>query len=188
MSTTVTIPTITQSGVKGEVSRTISAGTAGTSVTATEHRAGQNLVVALTFTTKTVEPIVGAADEAIGILLYTLPAGNWLIRGAYMNIALSNTTGNVNADTPEVGLGTVQGNGANATLGDAGVTAENIIEGQVATNVTGSYTEKGEDERTVTVQADDPHTIYLNVADGWAGADANIKATGTVLIECVALS
>jgi hypothetical protein len=34
----------------------------------------------------------------------------------------------------------------------------------------------------------DAKTIYLNIADTWAGADANVLATGTVILEWVNLS
>lgn len=184
----VTVPVITLAGAVANLTRATDAGTANTSVTAVESVSGQQRVTTLTFSALAVAAVAAAADEAIGKLLYTLPAGAHLIRAAYMNVALSDTADLIDADTPEVGLGTLIGSGANATLGAVGAGAENIIEGQVAADVNGSYTEKGETGRTLMIQADESHAINFNIADGWAGADAGVKVTGTVILEWVALS
>lgn len=184
----VQIPVITLGGNAATLVRANDAGTAGTSVTASESVNGQQRVTKLTLAALDVEAVAGAADEAIGILLYTFPAGALLVRAAYMNIALGNTDSTIAADTPEVGLGTTKGDGANATLGAVGTGAENIIEGQVASDVNGTYTLKRETERTLVIQADENHGVYLNVADGWAGADTMVDATGNVLLEWTVLS
>jgi hypothetical protein len=184
----VSIPVITLGGAVANLTRAVDEGTEETGVTATESVSGLQRATKLTFSALNVEAIAGAANEAIGVLLYTLPAGAFLVRASYMNVALSNTDSTIAADTPEMGLGTTQGDGANATLGDVGAGAENIIEGQVASDVNGTYLTKGETERTLMIQADEDHGIYLNLADAWAGADTMVKATGTVILEWAALS
>ena len=71
---------------------------------------------------------------------------------------------------------------------DGTATFEDILTGQPAANCTGTRTVKGVTDQALMVKAGDSHGIYLNVADGWAGADAGLKATGTIILEWVALS
>jgi hypothetical protein len=83
---------------------------------------GQHLTK-LTFTD--TASAAGAALAA-GALVYTFPAVPCLVRGVYVSGTLTAAT---ETGTPEVGVGTLVGSGANATLGAVGATAENIIEG-----------------------------------------------------------
>jgi len=128
----------------------------------------------------------GGADLAVGKLLYTLPVGANLIENAYMSLAITQTDGNINADTPDVGLGTVIASGAVATL-DGTAIFENIITGQTAANCTGTATVKTTAPTAGTslaIETGDAHTIYANVADGWAASgDAAALLTGTVIID-----
>ena len=105
-----------------------------------------------------------------------------------MNIGLTNTDGNVDADTPDVGIGTVIATGAVATL-DGTATFENLLTGQTFTNCTGTKTKVGVIDQTLFIGENDAHTIHLNAADTWAGAETTgLAATGTILIEYVVLS
>ena len=61
--------------------------------------------------------IAGGASLGVGRLLYTFPAGVIRIHGAYMSLGITQTQGNINADTPDGGLGTVIASGAVAVLG-----------------------------------------------------------------------
>jgi len=129
--------------------------------------------------------IAGAAAEATGALLYTLPAGACVINSAYMSVGLTNTDGAIDADTPDLGIGTTIGAGANATLDAVGGGAgENILTGQTVNNVTGTVEVKTVGDQVLVVEAAGDHTIYLNVADTWAGAESvGVIATGTVVLD-----
>jgi len=132
--------------------------------------------------------IPGGADLALGQLLYTFPTGAIVVKGAYMNIALNESDGNITADTPDVGIGTTVASGVVNVLGGTAA-FENILTGQTATDCDSTYTTK-------TLALADPleietggdKTVYLNVADGWAasGEDA-LEYVGTVVIEWVLL-
>lgn len=157
-------------------------GAAATGVTATEYGDGINHVTKLTFSAKAVAAVAGAADEGIGVLMYTFPAGNILVRAAYMSIALGDTADLIDADTPDGGLGTTVASGAVALL--SGTAAfENILTGQTFNDVNGTAEVKTVSDQPLTIAAGGNHTVYLNLADGWAGADAGVTATGTIVLE-----
>jgi len=160
-------------------------GTAGTGVTIREYGEGRNHLTKLTFSGITVDAVAGAASEAIGVLLYTLPAGVIKVKSAYMSIGLTNTDTTIDADTPDMGLGTVIGTGAVATL-DGTATFEDILTGQTVNNCTGTAEVKTV-HAELTIETGAAHTVHLNVADGWAGSETALVATGTVVIEWVLL-
>jgi len=182
-----TFPAITLDGQVGTLTVPAAAGTSEAGVTETESITGQNRVTKLVFTNLAVSAIAGAAAEAVGVLLYTLSAGAYLVRAAHMNVGLTNTSSTIDADTPDVGLGTVIATGAVSTL-DGTATFEDILTGQTAADCTGTKTSKGVSGQTLMIGVNDARTLHLNVADTWAGSDAGLKATGTVIIEWVAIS
>jgi len=159
-------------------------GTAATGVTATEQGDGYNHVTFLAIDT-TLGAIAGGAALGLGKLLYTLPAGVQMIEAAYMNVAITQSQGNITADTPEVGLGTVVASGAVSVLSGT-ATFENILTGQVATDCNGTPTVKTlipTANVPLIRQAGDAKTIYFNVADNWAASgDAAAAVTGDVTI------
>ncbi len=161
-------------------------GTAATGVTAVEQGIGRIHVTTLTFTNQTVGSPAGAAALAFGKLLYTLPAGAVIVKSSYISVGLNCTGAVVTADTPDVGLGTVVASGANALLSAAPAGSETILTGQTAANVNNTATLFMVSNSLANVAAADAHTVYLNVADTWAGADT-VRATGTVVLEWVIL-
>lgn len=161
-------------------------GTAASGTTAVEYGDGRLHQTILTVAT-TLPAIAGGANLGVGKLLYTLPAGAQVIESAYMSIAITQTEAHINADTPDVGLGTVIASGVVATL-DGTATFENILTGQTAANCTGTATVKTAKATAspfeLVREAADAKTIYLNVADGWAASgDAAALLTGTVVIN-----
>lgn len=158
-------------------------GTAGTGVTATEQGDGYNHVTFLAIDT-TLPAIAGGANLGIGKLLYTFPVGVQVVEVAYMNVAITGAAA-IQADTPEVGIGTVIASGAVAVLSGT-ATFENILTGQVAADCNGTPTVKTTIPTAnvpFIVEAGDAKTLYLNVADGWAaGGDAAAELTGDVTI------
>ncbi len=127
----------------------------------------------------TLPAIAGGANLGVGKLLYTFPAGEIVINSSYISMAITQTQGNITADTPVVGLGTTIASGAVAVL--SGTAAfEHVMAGQVAANCSGTATVKTVGTQLVIATAAN-HTLYLNVADGWAASgDAAALLVGTV--------
>jgi len=156
-------------------------GTAGTGVTVTEYGDDNRHLTKLTFSGITVDAVAASASEAIGVLIYTFPAGNVIVRGCAISIGLNGTAALIDANTPDTGIGTVIATGAVATLDGTG-TFENIITGQTVANCTG--TAKAACVGTIlAIPTASAHTVHLNVAAAWSGADAGLLATGTVWLE-----
>jgi len=128
----------------------------------------------------------GAAALAGGALIYTLPAGNVIVKSAAININVQDTGTANAAKTPDLGIGTTIGSGASATLNlvDSG-NAENIMTGQTLAALSSAATvRKVASVNTIlAVPTANAHTIYLNCADTWAGADVGNLASGKVVIE-----
>ena len=126
----------------------------------------------------------GASALGFGKLLYTLPAGACVTRISKFNFSLQGG-GVVDADTPDVGLGTVVASGAVSVLSGT-ATFENIMTGQTFNDCNGTAevvtAMATSSPFNLIIEAAGAHTIYLNVADTWAGADT-ITATGTIAIE-----
>ena len=130
----------------------------------------------------TLPAIAGGANLGVGRLLYTFPAGSIRITSSKLNVAITKTQGNITADTPDIGLGTVIATGAVALLSGT-ATFENILTGQTAADCNGTATVKTVDTSLV-IESADAHTVHLNVADGWAASgDAGALLTGTVTLH-----
>ncbi len=126
--------------------------------------------------------IAGGANLAVGKLLYTFPAGPIVVHAAYMSVGITQTQGNINADTPDIGLGTTIASGVVAVLGGTAA-FENILTGQTAANCTGTATVKTVSDQVLPIEVAGNHTVYLNVADGWAASgDAAALINGTVTL------
>lgn len=168
-----------------QVKTTGNVGTAETGSTAVEYGDGHNHKTVLTVST-TLPAIAGGANLGVGKLLYTLPAGAIIIESSYMSLSITQTQGNINADTPDGGLGTVIASGAVATL-DGTPTFEDILTGQTFNNCTGTAEVKTAIPTAavpLVIEAGAAHTIHFNVADGWAaGGDAAAALAGTVVIN-----
>lgn len=158
------------------------AGTVASGSTVVERGDAYNHVSIITLNT-TLPAIAGGADLAVGKLIYTLPAGAIVVSVGYMSVAITQSQGNINADTPDVGVGTLLASGANALLSAVGAGAENIVDGTTAANCTGTATVLT-DVANTNIAVGDNHTVYLNVADGWAASgDAAAALTGTVVLN-----
>lgn len=129
----------------------------------------------------------GAAALCLGKLIYTFPAGDILIKSCSIALSLSTAGSTVTADTPDLGIGTVVGTGAVATLDGTG-TFENILTGQTINDCNETVELVGVDT-ILAVATAGAHTVYLNIADTWAGAEATgVQVAGRVVIEWVNLS
>lgn len=156
-------------------------GSVQSGVTAQEYGNKHHHTTVLTLNT-TLPAIAGGANLAVGKLIYTFPAGAIRVSSTKMDVAITQTEGHITADTPDVGIGTTIGSGAVALL--SGTAAfENILTGQTATDCDGTATVKTVDTSLV-IETGGNHTVYLNVADGWAASgDAGALLSGTVTIN-----
>lgn len=168
----------------------IDAGVAGTlgnegSIQVSEIVDGFNHRVVLTLTGVVFDTIGDGATIAVGEPLYVIPAGAAIVKDAYINIALTNKDGNVDADTPDVGLGTTVASGAVAVL--SGTSAfENVLTGQTAGDCDGADIVKTVSNQILTIETGDSHTVFLNVADTFAaGGESALTANGVVVIDYV---
>lgn len=163
------------------VAAVTNAGVAASGVTAVEWGNSRQHVTVLTVDT-TLPAIAGGAALGVGKLLYTLPAGACVINSTKMSLAITQTEGNITADTPDGGIGTTIASGAVSVL--SGTAAfENILTGQTFNDCNGTAETTAVGTQLV-VQVGDNHTIYFNVADTWASdGDAGALLTGTVTID-----
>lgn len=161
------------------VTENVGAVAAGSSVV--EEGDAVNHVTTITVDT-TYGAIAGGANLGLGKLLYTFPAGAINIKASKIDIDLTALDGNIDADTPELGLGTVIASGAVAVLSGT-ATFEDILTGQVVADCLGTNTVKTVATSKV-IETADAHTVHLNIADGWAvGGEVALPVTGTVTIE-----
>lgn len=161
-------------------------GVAATGVTAVESGIGHYHTTVLTVDT-VLPDIAGGAALSVGKLLYTLPAGAVIVNSANMNLSITQTDGNITADTPDGGLGTVIGAGANATLNlTAG--AENILTGQTFNDCNGTAEVKTVADQVLVIESGGAHTVYFNAGATWsADGDDAAALAGTVTLNWVSL-
>lgn len=159
----------------------VRAGTAATGVTVTERGDLNRHLTKLTFTDLELIVPTGAASLAAGKLLYTFPSGIVVVHSVGISVALTGSGATCDADTPDLGLGTVVASGAVAVLGGT-ATFEDILTGQTVSNLTGTAAIKTLASAPLAIESAGAHTAYLNIADGWAGA-CTVTGTGTVYLE-----
>lgn len=156
-------------------------GTAGTGVTSTEHGASHHHQTHLEFTNLVLPDAGDNVSKAVGVLLYTLPAGAQLVIGAQINVAVTIDDA-IQTDTPDIGLGTTIATGAVALLSTTAA-FENLLTGQTLGDVAGTELTKTAISALV-VESGDDKTVYLNLADGWADTTTQgLTVTGTVRID-----
>ena len=165
------------------------AGTAGTGVTASEVSSdGVNFVTTLTVSVTDALTLGDNVALSDGYLVYTFPAGVINVTSAYMTMGVTAASTEIQSDTPDVGIGTTVGSGANATLDAVDAAAENILTGQTAADTNGTATVKTVSNQVLTIESGDDHTVYFNVADTWAddtGADLTADIAGTITLTWI---
>ena len=130
----------------------------------------------------TLPVIAGGAALAVGRSIFTFPAGGVKVLGATLDdVTLTQTEGNVTADTPDLGLGTTIASGVVSVLGGTAA-FENILTGQTMDDCDGTA-ETVSVATELLIQAADSHDVFLNVADTWAAdGDEGILVGGRVVI------
>jgi hypothetical protein len=178
-------------------SANVGAKAAVATVVVTESGDGVNHVTKLVLTNYIIGPLASAAAAKCLVppqALYVFPAGVHLQEVSYMSIALTATG---TAVSPEIGLGSVVGDGsANATIGAAGATMEDIMEGfVVADTVTHAAVANGPVGATAGIltgislnKAADSKNVFLNCAGTWnLDNTGNLTASGTIIIKWTSL-
>jgi hypothetical protein len=165
---------------------TANVGTPGTGVTAVENGDGNHHITTLTVAT-VLPAIAGGASLGVGVLLYTLPAGAQIVWSSRMSMAITQTTGHINANTPTVGLGTVVASGAISVLSGT-ATFQSIIVGTAAANCTGTATlmtaTPTASPFTLITETGGVKSIYFNAAAAWsASGDPAAVLAGTVVLD-----
>lgn len=157
-------------------------GVAGSGSSVVEFGDGKNRTAVIAINT-TLGAIAGGANLALGKLIYTLPAGALIIKSAYMSVAITQTQGFINADTPDIGLGTTIASGVQSLLSSTAA-FENVLTGQTAANCTGTATVALVSNQILNVLSGGSHAVYLNLADGWAASgDAAALLVGSVTVQ-----
>jgi hypothetical protein len=173
-------------------------GVAAPNVTTVEYGDGRHITTTLSFTNLVLGAPTAGGNSAHGVLLHTLSTTSISHLVKCVACEVGFTVGTVTTDTPDVGLGTVIGSGAVATLDGTG-TFEDIITGQ-----TWNKALDGTADRFASLfsgvateatafpfidAAGSATAIYLNAADGWAaGVTGNLTATGTIVIEYIIMT
>lgn len=176
----------------GTVATTVNNGAVGAgTVTAVECGTGYHHITVLTLTDFVVGALAGAgAALAMGNLLYEFPAGGQFLytAGGFDQIVLTAAGTAVNAD---LGLGSLIGSTAQATLDAVNATCEDYLTGQtVATAAGGGLA----DDILLTATAGAltgislngvgaEKSLFLNAAGTWnADNTGNLTASGTIVL------
>jgi len=156
----------------------VNVGTVASGCTVVEY--GDGVFHQSVITVDTTLSTISATTLRVGALVYTFPAGAVDVKATYMSMALTTSGTSNTADTPDIGIGTVIGTGASATLN--GGTMENMISGQAADDCNGTA-EVLHQATSLIVATADAHTVYFNAADTWVATDTACGIAGTIIIE-----
>jgi len=148
-------------------------------ITTKEYGDSKQKVTLLTLDTF-VLPNTANGASGNGALLYTLPAGAQSIKATRFNVGLHGTNGDIVADTPDCGIGSVKAAGAVSVLSGT-TTFEDYLTGQTMNDANGTV------ETTILATSFLTNTggtkaVYLNCADTWANISP-LHVNGSILIE-----
>ena len=156
-------------------------GTAGTGVTAIELGDGMNHVTILTLTAAALTPTIPADAEGAGVILYTFPAGVYILTACHMDVTAFTADSATNA--VDMGMGSLISSGDIATLTTAAM--EDCVTGQTVADISSPATEKSTIMTAgapLLFEAGGSHVVHLNVAGTWNNTVATADVTGTVTL------
>jgi len=167
-------------------SGSVSSGTPGTGVKAVTHGDGYNMVTVLTMAGAVLPAITGGGAQAVGLKIFDFPAGVTRSKCVHMDIGITQSEGNINNDTPVVGIGSDEATGAVSVLNGTTEFDDYVVE-QTAGDCIGTTTDKSEDTSPAGLklnEAGGDKTVWFNAADIWAASgDAAATLNGTATIE-----
>jgi hypothetical protein len=155
-------------------------GTPETGVTAEEYGDGYLHTTKLTLAMTDAFTVADNAALACGAKLYTFPTGIIVVHAAALEVGVTLAEDTTQA-AAELGLGTVVGSGANATLGAVGATCENILGPVTPSACDGTLSKIG--KASGLYLADAANAVFLNLAATWAdtaGTDLTGDAAGNI--------
>lgn len=186
-STSVTTP-------KSLTATSVGAVTTGATTVAEEHGDGVSHVTKLTMTAFSLGTGGDNENLAIGNKFYTFPAGTIVVEDVSLVGAITSAA-SVKTGTAEVGIGTVIGTGASATLS---TTMEDYLEGGAAgatggdtltADMNGTTFYKGGNTAGLPVlvktSGGKTHDMFLNLAVAWpdSAAAADCAFTGVITVR-----
>jgi len=168
---------------------------ASAGVTVRHYGDGRDVTSVFTLTNYIIGPLAGAAAAKVLVppeALYIFPAGGHILAASRTSLGLTATG---TAVTPDVGLGSVVGDGsafATLNLATVGITVEDILTGYaIADTVTHAAVASGPITPTAGAlagialnKATDSKNLFLNAAATWnADNTGNLTATGTITVK-----
>ncbi len=162
----------------------VSSGTPGTGVTAVTRGDGYTMTTILTLA-GVLPAITGGAAQAVGLKVFDFPAGVTRVKCTRMNVAITQSQGNITNDTPVVGIGTVVATGSVAVLNGTAGFDDYVVE-TAAADCNGTQTDLAEDTTVagLKLNAGGVKAVHFNAADTWAASgDAAATVTGEIHIE-----
>lgn len=158
-------------------------GVANTGVTAAEYGTPYQHTTVLTFNVTDAITVADNAALADGYELYAFPTGRVIINSASLSVGISVAEDTTNT-AAEAALGTTAASEANATVGAAGATCENISGPADTIHCDGSAERTSQLATPVLIASGGK--VYLNVASTWgntAGTDLTGDVFGTAIVN-----
>lgn len=156
-------------------------GTAGTGVTAVEYGDGYTHVTVLTLTAAALTPTIPADAEGAGVIVYTYPAGVYVVDACHMDVTAMTVDSATNA--ADIGVGSLIASGDIATLTTAAM--EDYVTGQTIADVSSPAKEKSTiptGGASLLFESAGSHVAHLNIAATWNSTVATLDATATITI------
>ena len=171
----------------GRIQNSATAGTPEAGVTAVNYGDGTNIVTVLTVTDLDLGTVAAGGNFATGALAYTFPAGVHALEVTNVNLGVIGDLA-VQADTPEIGIGSVVASGAVGVLNGTAEFMDYVTE-QTMADVNGTPTvglflpTAGALSGIALNEAGDVKALNINIADNWAGASAALLCSGTITLK-----
>jgi hypothetical protein len=162
-------------------------GTTGLGVIANEFGDGLHHMTRLSFSSATVlsDP-GGTGNQTEGVLIYTFPATGDIIVNSTTGAVGLKATANAADASVELGVGSVLGTGANATIGASNATMEDYMEGTANGTCDGAIDvvlTTVSTAGTPVVLTKGANKLHFNAATNWTAADATMYPTGVVWVD-----
>ena len=121
-------------------------GTPGVGTTHVTHGDGYNMVTVLTMG-GVLPDIPGGAALGVGLLVFTFPAGVTRVKSVHMDVGITQNDGNIDNDTPKVGVGSLIATGVVSDLTGTAAFDDYVTEAAAA-DCTGTKTDFSFDTTT----------------------------------------
>ena len=161
-------------------------GVGGSGVVVAEYGDAYQHTTVLTLTGVELSPTIPANAEGAGAIVYTFPAGVFMVTAVHMDITSGVMDSATNA--ADVGIGSLIASGNISTLTPASM--EDYMTGQTVADVSSFVVEKSTTRvagAPLLFEAGDSHTMNINVAATWNSTVATASVTGTITFNWIFL-